>query len=90
MPCSQIINSVGLGFGMIGVVIIFSYGPPQPSLEEGVGLGLQDATKLPDGRTVAEHDADIRRKRSRHSILSKLGLSLIFLGFAFQLGAVWV
>jgi hypothetical protein len=54
-----ILNTVGLVLSMAGVLIIFRYGPPQPTFESGVALGLEDANVLPDGRTVAEHDRDV-------------------------------
>ena len=87
---AQKLNSSGLVLGMAGVAIIFRYGPPQPSLEEGVGLGLEEKTPLPDGRTVAEHNADVARLPRLYSRWSKTGLTLIFVGFALQLWAVWV
>jgi hypothetical protein len=90
MTCAQLLNTIGLVLSMSGVLIIFFFGPPQPNLEEGVSFGLEDGTKLPDGRTVAEHDADVKRRRRLHSRLSKLGLGLIFVGFACQLCAAWV
>ncbi len=90
LTCPPILNSIGLGLGMIGVVMIFVYGPPQPNLDEGVKRIVMPATKMPDGRTAAEHDADVIRLRRRHSIMSKTGLALVFVGFAFQLWAVWV
>jgi hypothetical protein len=74
---------------MIGVLIIFRYGPPQPKLEEGVGLLVEDGTPLSDGRTAGEHDRDVARLRATYSRMSKIGLLLVFLGFAFQLWATW-
>jgi hypothetical protein len=90
MTCAQALNSAGLGLGMIGVLIIFRYGPPQPSFEEGIKRVIEGGTLLPDGRTAAEHDEDVRNLRSRHLKFSKLGLGLVFVGFAFQLFAIWV
>lgn len=49
-----------------------------------MGLGLEDATPLANGRTVAEHDQDVRRLRKRHGIISSVGLGLVFLGFLAQ------
>lgn len=89
MTCQQLLNSVGLVFGMVGVLIIFRFGPPQPNLESGVGLGLEDGTLLTDGRTVAEHDEDVKQLRARHSCMSKAGLLFVFVGFALQLWATW-
>lgn len=87
MLIPRFLNIVGLVLGMIGVALIFRWGPPQPTFEEGVAIGLEDGTPLQDGRTVAEHDADVRTLRARHDKMSKTGLSLVFLGFAFQLWA---
>ena len=89
MTCQQALNSIGLGLGIVGVLIIFLFGPPQPSLEAGVSLGLEDNTVLPGGRTVAEHNRDVLRRRQLYACMSKIGLSLILVGFGFQLWAVW-
>jgi hypothetical protein len=89
MTWQQLLNTVGLVLSMVGVLIIFRYGPPQPSFEEGVGLGLEEATRLPDGRTVADHNRDVDVLRAKHSRMSRCGLILVFFGFAFQLWAAW-
>ena len=89
MP-NQVLNTIGLLLNIAGVALLFFYGPPQPSLEEGVGIGLEDATPLGNGRTVAQHNADIRRLKRRHELLSRLALILIFFGFVLQLCATWV
>jgi hypothetical protein len=84
-----VLNTVGLVTGMVGVALIFRWGPPQPTFEEGIGLGLEDGTPLSDGRTVAQHNAAIRALRARHDTISKSGLVMVFVGFAFQLWATW-
>jgi hypothetical protein len=89
MITSQLLNTVGLVLGMIGVVIIFFYGPPQPNLESGVSIGLEDGTPLPEGRTEAQYNEDVEKLRSRHSFMSKAGLVFVFLGFALQLWGTW-
>jgi hypothetical protein len=90
VKCVQILNSIGLGLGMVGVIILFIFGPPQPTLESGVSLGLEDATPIDStGKTVAEYNRDVEKRRRNHSIISKIGLGLIFLGFAFQFWAIW-
>jgi len=84
-----LLNRIGLLLGLVGVILIFVWGPPQPNLEKGVGLGLQEGTRLPDGRTVAEHDRDVARRRRRHTVLSRVGLGLIALAFVLQLIATF-
>ena len=86
----QVLNTVGLSLGMLGVVLIFIWGPPQPNLEEEVGLALDPATVLTDGSRVSDIEKRQRRLRHRHQIMSSIGLALVFLGFAVQLLAVWV
>lgn len=86
---AQTFNTVGLVLNIAGVILVFFYGFPQPTHEEGVGLGLEDGTPLSDGRTVAEHNEDIRKTRTRYLCMSRLALGLIVLGFLFQLWATW-
>jgi len=79
-----ILNQVGLVFGILGVVVIFVWGPPVPNLEEGISLGLEDETPLSGGQTVPGHNKQVRRRRKKHRILSGLGLALLGLGFVCQ------
>ncbi len=91
MSDPKILNTIGLLLGIVGVIIIFIWGPPQPTLEEGIGLGLEDNTPINEsGKTVKQHNGEIRQKRKRYNRLSRTGLVLVFLGFLFQLFAVWV
>jgi len=89
MP-NQIINTIGILLNIIGVVFLFFYGPPQPTLEEGVSLGLEDANLIAEGKTVADHNADVRKLKRRHEIMSRVALILIFAGFVLQLCATWL
>jgi hypothetical protein len=89
MTSAQLLNSVGLVLGMVGVLLIFLFGPPMPDLEHGGGLGIDEGTRLADGRTVAEHNADRLRLRTRHLRVSQAGLLLVFAGFALQFWATW-
>jgi hypothetical protein len=59
-------------------------GPPQPSFEPGVSLGLEDGTPLSGGRTVAQHNIETVATKSRYKRLSRLGLIFIFFGFLLQ------
>lgn len=88
MVTAQTLNSFGLALGMIGVVLIFVWGPPQPQLDEGVSLGLEDGTPLGNGMTVVQNNDLVRSRRLRHKILSRVGLALVFLGFLAQFIAV--
>ena len=88
MP-TQILNTIGLLFNIGGVAMLFFVGPPQPTFEEGVGIGLEDGTPLKDGITVAEHNAAVRKAKGRRQKLSRLALAAVFFGFVLQLCATW-
>ena len=83
------LNTAGLVLGMVGVAIIFIWGPPQPIFDEGVTVSLNSGTVLRDGRKVADMEEDQRRLKRWHEVMSRLGLFLIGLGFLAQLVAVW-
>ena len=86
----QVLNTVGLSFGIVGVLFIFIWGLPQPSLESGVPLGLGEKTPIKStGKTVADHNREVAARRNRYTIMSRIGLSLIMIGFGLQLWALW-
>jgi drug/metabolite transporter (DMT)-like permease len=82
-------NVIGLCLGIIGVVLLFIWGPPQPSFEKGVGIVLSAGNVLSDGKTVAEHDRDIDAEKQFTARISRVGLGLILLGFVAQLYGSW-
>lgn len=84
------VNTLGLVSNIIGVALAFKFGYPQPSHEEGVGVGLEDGTPLGDGRTVAQYNEDVRKQKARYLLWSRVGLGLMGLGFFLQLGATWI
>ena len=90
MTCEKLLNAIGLVIGMAGVFILFIFSPAQPKLEEPGGMGMEDGNLMEDGRTVGQHRRDVERRRLIHARMSKVGLSLIFLGFAFQLVATLI
>jgi len=89
MQYVHLLNSIGLVLGMVGVLVISAFGPPMSDLEHGVGLALDEGTRLADGRTVAQHNADRLQLRTRHLRISQGGLLLVFAGFALQFWATW-
>jgi hypothetical protein len=85
------LNTVGLVLGMVGVVIFFIWGPPQPDFDEGIAMGITftEDTVFTDGTKPSEIVASAKRLKRRHEIMSRVGLGLIGLGFFVQLVAVW-
>lgn len=87
----KIVNTVGLTLGIVGVVFIFIWGPPQPQLEPGVSLVLGDGTPIDkSGKTVAEYNKEVQNRRRVHDVMSRLGLIFIMVGFGFQLWGTWL
>jgi len=87
----RILSTIGLIFGIIGVLIVFVWGPPQPILSPGISLGLENGTPIDDtGKTVAEYNRDVAKRRKSYTRMSSFGLILIMIGFALQLWAVWL
>ena len=85
MITAQYLNAIGLVLNMAGVVLLFFFGLPQPSHAQGVGLGLEDGTMLPNGMTVAEQNELIRRRERTYKVCAYAALGLLFSGFACQL-----
>lgn len=78
MKTKKILNIVGLSFGIIGVVIIFFYGPPQPSF-------------FPyDIITDDNFHQEVLEMREKYDLYSKIGLGFIFSGFLLQLISVCI
>jgi hypothetical protein len=84
------IASIGLVLNMAGVALVFFFGYPQPSHETGVGLGLEDGTVLANGKTIAEHNTDVEKRKKRFLFMSRLALTLMFAGFLLQFIAIWL
>lgn len=78
------LNAIGLVLGMAGVVLIFIWGPPQPSFEQGVAIILESGNVLPDGKTVAQHDKEATTNKQQYKLISQIGLAFIFMGFVCQ------
>lgn len=84
-------NTAGLCFGIAGVAMLFRWGPPQPSHDPSVGLGLEDNTPIDEtGKTVLGYGREVEAQKERYQCLSRLGLALLGLGFALQLGGIWL
>jgi hypothetical protein len=88
--CMQVLVAVGLGLNIIGVVLLFIWGPPQPDMGGGVARGLENKTPMGDGRTVGDIEEEQRRTLRRHKVLSRIGLGFVGIGFACQFAALWV
>jgi hypothetical protein len=72
------LNTFGLALGMVGVLMIFIWGPPQPDLD-------------PQGKILLAGGPDqaIEQLRNQYEIMSRIGLGLIGLGFVAQLIGTW-
>ena len=70
----QILNSVGLGLDILGVVVIWIFGIPNHLAYKGVQIRIKEET---------------RAKQERYRKISHLGLILLIAGFLFQLASNW-
>jgi hypothetical protein len=75
---SKWLNAIGLVCGMVGVVVLFKWGPPQPSFEG-------DAILLETTNETA-----LAAEKARYKRMSRIGLALIGLGFLLQFVGVVV
>ena len=87
----RILSTIGLIFGIIGVLMVFVWWPTQPTLTPGVSLGLENGTPIDDsGKTVAYYNREVEKRRKTYTCKSRIGLILIMIGFGLQLWAVWL
>jgi hypothetical protein len=78
------LNFIGLLLGMIGVVCIFVWGPPQPSFQEYVAVAVDQSAAI-----SRENAARVASEKDLYSVMSRIGLGFIFAGFALQAVAAW-
>lgn len=90
MQLARVLNSAGLVLGMAGVVMLFIWGPPQPSFQDSVGLAIEPETVLVDGRKVGDMIAAEQREKRKYEMRSRVGLGFVGVGFLVQLIAVWL
>ena len=60
--CPQSLNTIGLIFNMAGVLILFRYGFPQPTHEEGTSLAIQ-------GPVADKNAQEARRIKRKYLVL---------------------
>ena len=76
----------GLVLNMIGVLIVFVFGFPQPDYDNGCCLGLELGTVIDsEGHTEGELEERNRRNKKWHKAWALLGLLYLLAGFGFQL-----
>jgi len=73
------LNALGLTLGIAGVAIVWYWGLPQPSFQQGVFLAVSG------GPTVQQHDSEMKALETRYRLMAKIGFSLIIAGFGCQL-----
>jgi hypothetical protein len=85
----ETVNTIGLSeYGWCDYRVFYVF--PQPSHEESVEIAVDDETRFTDGTTARERTEQIEWQKRKYSCLSRLGLSLMFIGFLLQLVATWI
>ena len=75
---AELLSTVGISLDIIGVAIIFFFGPA-PRVRRGGGLFL-----------LVGRDEEADRKSRRNDRCSRYAMGMILSGFALQLMALWV
>ena len=75
---AKCLNTTGLVFGVVGVVLIFIWGPPQPSFE-GDALLLEST-----------NEDKLAAAKAKYKYMSRVGLVFVGISFALQLGGIWL
>lgn len=89
--CSRILNTVGLVLSIIGTAFVFKWGLSRQSESFGLELGENTPVDTKWGRmTVKEAQQKDAKEAAQFKCWSRIGLSLIALGFLFQLVATWI
>ena len=86
---SELLNTIGLSSNIIGVILIFFFGLPQPSHNEGMSIGIGENTVLADGTRVKDIMASVRRRKAIYKCFACLALCLMLIGFVLQLLSIW-
>lgn len=86
------LTTAGLILNMVGVIFVFIWGPPQPDFTEGIKrvIGGNTVIDPETGVTAGDYALKIRTLKIIHTRNSRIGLSLIGLGFLIQLIGLWV
>lgn len=74
----------GLLLNVIGTVLLFFFGFPQPDFTEEVGLSLEDNTPIANGLTAKEYGNQVRRKKKIYRTMAYVALLLVLVGFVIQ------
>jgi len=71
------LNLIGLALNVLGGLVIFKWGPPQPSFEREDDVSWDNP----------KHEARVEALEWRYRFMSRIGLIMIILGFMLQLPA---
>lgn len=87
------LSVIGLTLNMIGVILAFIWGHPQPDHSTSISIGvgkLPDDHVLENGETYGRFCKRLECQKRRYLLLSRMGLVFMFFGFAAQLASLFV
>jgi hypothetical protein len=88
---AKILNTIGLIFSIAGTGFVFKWGLSRQVESYGIGLEKNTPINTKWGQiTVKEAEQREAQEMSEFRCKSRIGLSLIGVGFLFQLVATWI
>lgn len=87
---SNIVITTGLILNLIGIILLFNFGFPQPNFSEHVGLVLGENDDVDDGMTGKQYAEKQREKKELYIFVSKISLVAIVVGSILQITGLWI
>jgi hypothetical protein len=75
----ECVNTIGLMLDVLGVIVVFKYGWPQPEFPEAFALGVG-----------VNDDPAVPKRKAFHKRMSFFGLVCLVSGFGLQILATWM
>lgn len=83
------LTSLGLILNILGVLLLFFFGFPQPNHDEGVSVGFSENTTFTDGTSVKSILEKARKRKRLYLAFSYVALAFLLAGFILQFAAIY-
>ncbi len=86
----KIVDSFGLLFNLIGIILLFRFGFPQPDFKETVGIAMEDYTPVGNGMLAKDFAIMQKKLRNKYKKTSIISLVFILVGIFVQIVSLWL